>query len=63
MMLVTIDARKRLRKRRTPSPIEAERARVRALPAIRMLADRFAMPTATAILTAEAFDLHTGRDR
>ena len=50
-------------RRRAASALDAERARVRALPAVRYLAGRFAMPMATALLTAESFGLHTGADR
>jgi hypothetical protein len=53
----------RSRNRRALSPIDIERDRVRALPSIRMLAGRFALPLATAILTAEASGLYTGGDR
>jgi hypothetical protein len=48
---------------RAPTPMEAERARVRALPSVRLLAKRFGLAPATAVLTAESFGLHTGGDR
>ena len=51
------------RRHKLPTTIEAERARVRALPAVRFLTGRFALPLATAVLTAEACGLHTGGDR
>jgi hypothetical protein len=51
------------RNRRALSPIDVERTRVRALPAVRMLTGRCGLPLATAILTAEAFGLYTGGDR
>ena len=55
---------KRRRQRQpTLSPIDVERTRVRALPAVRLLAGRFGLPLATAILTAESYGLYTGGDR
>jgi hypothetical protein len=53
-------------KRRNPrplSPFASERARIRALPAVRLLAGRFGLPLATAILIAESCGLYTGGDR
>lgn len=51
------------RNRRIASPIDTERARVRALPAVRLLAGRFAMPLATAVAHVEAFGMFSGADR
>jgi hypothetical protein len=51
------------RNRRGFSPIDAERARVRALPSVRMLAGRCGLPIATALLTAEIIGLYTGGER
>lgn len=51
------------RKSCAASPIAAERARIRALPAVRLLTGRFALPIATAMATAEAIGLNTGADR
>ena len=53
----------RLRRNRPLSPLKAERHRLRALPAIRLLTGRFALPFATAVLTAETLGMHTGGDR
>ena len=62
-MITTISSMTIRRNRRALSPIDAERARVRALPAIRLLSGRCGLPLPTALLTAEACALHTGRDR
>ena len=65
-MLIIYTKRSKLRNRRkprSPSPLDAERARIHRLPAIRLLSDRFAMPLATAVLIAETFGMHTGADR
>jgi len=50
-------------RRPSVSPVDVERARVRALPAVRLLTGRFALPIATAMATAEAIGLQTGADR
>lgn len=51
------------RKRRALPLIEAERLRVRALPAVRLLAGRFNLPLATAVAHVEAFGMFSGADR
>lgn len=50
------------RKRHARCPVAAERARIHNMPAVRLLVGRFALPAATAVLTAEAFGL-IGGDR
>jgi hypothetical protein len=53
-------------KRRNPrplSPLASERARIRALPAVRLLSGRCGLPIETAVLTAEACGFYTGGDR
>jgi hypothetical protein len=59
----TIKTLRRSRNRPAASPLDVERNRMRALPAVRFLAGRFALPVATAVLTAEACGLYTGGDR
>jgi hypothetical protein len=48
---------------RALSSIKAERARIRAMPIVRLLAKRFGLAPTTAVLTIESFGLHTGGDR
>jgi hypothetical protein len=61
--MISIYPADKRRNRRAPSPIEVERARVRTLPAIRLLSGRRGLPIETAMLTAEACGLYTGGDR
>jgi hypothetical protein len=61
--MISIHPAGKRRNHRALSPIDVERTRVRALPAVRLLAGRFGLPLATAILTAESCGLYTGGDR
>jgi hypothetical protein len=51
------------RNRRQACPVAAELARVRAMPAVRRVANRFELPLATALLIAQAAGLYVGDDR